>query len=64
MKTLFYAIMLYQICGNDIVYIKNGAPYAVCNMVNRDCEMLSDIRLILIRETSSCSRLKKFNIME
>lgn len=64
MKKLIYAMMLYQICGNDIVYIKNGAPYAVCNTVNRDCEMLSDIRLILIRETASCGRLKKFNVVE
>jgi len=64
MKTLIYAILLYQICGNDIVYIKNGAPYAVCNTVTGDCDMLSDIRLILIRETASCSRIKKFNVVE
>jgi len=64
MKFFIYTILLYQICGNEIVYIKNSMPYATCNIVTRNCFLLDEPGLILLRETTSCSRLKKFNIME
>jgi len=64
MKTFFYAVLMYQICGNEIVYIKNNVPYATCNTITRVCAPLDELGLILLRETSSCSRLKTFNIFE
>lgn len=64
MKTLIYTILLYQVCGNEIVYIKDNSPFAMCNTVTRKCTDLDELGLILIRETASCSRIKKFNIME
>jgi hypothetical protein len=64
MKYLIYTILMYQVCGNEIVYIKDNAPFAMCNTTTRKCMEIDELGLILIRETSSCSRLKKFNIME
>jgi hypothetical protein len=64
MKTILYAILMYQICGNDIAYFKNTIPFATCNLVTRECTALNEIGLILLRETASCSRIKKFNVVE
>ena len=64
MKNLILAIWLYQICGNHILYVKDGQPYLSCNTINYECEMLNEVRMIMFRETATCTRLKKFNIME
>lgn len=63
-KSCFYTILLYQICGNEIVYIKNNAPYATCHIVTGECFGLDELRLVFIRQTSHCSAFKKFNVME
>jgi hypothetical protein len=64
MKHLVAAIMFFQICGNDLVIIKNNQPYAVCGTVTQLCKSLDIIDLMLIRQISSCSTLKKFNVIE
>lgn len=64
MKLMLYAILMYQICGNEIVYFKNNVPFVSCNAVTFQCATLDEVQLILLRETTSCSRVKKFNVME
>lgn len=64
MKHLVAAIMLFQICGNDLVIIKNNQPYAVCGTVTQLCKGLDIVDLMLIRQTSSCSKLKEFKVIE
>lgn len=56
------AILFFQICGNNIVYIKDNQPYAVCHTVKRKCYALSLLELGLIRETSQCGPIKKFDL--
>jgi hypothetical protein len=64
MKHLVAAIMFFQICGNDLVIIKNNQPYAVCGTVTQLCKSLDIVDLMLIRQSSSCSRLKEFKVIE
>lgn len=64
MKHLVAAILLFQICGNDLIIIKNSQPYAVCGTVTQLCKGLDIIDLILIRQTSSCTRLQEFKVIE
>lgn len=64
MKHLVAAIMFFQICGNDLVIIKNNQPYAVCGTVTQLCKSLDIVDLMLIRQSLSCSRLKEFKVIE
>lgn len=63
MKHIVAAVMLFQICGNDLVIIKNSQPYSVCNTVTQSCKDLDIVNLMLIRQVQ-CSKLKKFNVIE
>jgi len=64
MKHLVAAIMLFQVCGNNLIIIKDNQPYAVCGTVTQLCKSLDIVDLMLIRQTSSCSRLKEFKVIE
>lgn len=62
-KKLFFASIYFQICGNEMVVIKNREPYAVCNTVTRNCKNLSYLELLVIRQTSKCGSFKKFEVL-
>lgn len=64
MKHLVAAIMLFQICGNDLIVIKNNQPYAVCGTVTQLCKDLDIVNLLVIRQTSSCTVLQEFHVVE
>jgi len=64
MKHLVAAIMLFQVCGNNLIIIKDNHPYAVCGTVTQLCKSLDIVDLMLIRQSSTCSRLKEFKVIE
>ena len=62
-KSLFgAAILFFQICGNNMVVVKNGEPYALCSTTRLSCKSLSYLELLLIRQTAKCSSFKKFEV--
>lgn len=63
MRLAVYAI-LFQICGNNIVFIENGKPSAVCHTVSLTCNLLNVYQLVVIRNTSQCSKLQQFQAIE
>lgn len=63
MKKLFLTLIYFQICGNEMVVIKNNEPYASCNTVTKKCKQLSHLELLLIRQTSKCGSFKKFEVL-
>lgn len=64
MKHLVAAVFLFQICGNDLIVIKNSQPYAVCGTVTHLCKDLDIVNLLVIRQTSSCTVLQEFKVIE
>lgn len=64
MKHVVAAIMLFQICGNNLIIIKDNIPYAVCGTVTQLCKDLDVVNLLVIRQTSTCTKMKEFKVIE
>jgi hypothetical protein len=57
-------VILFQICGNNLVVIQDNKPHMVCDVISQNCQDLGIVRLILIRQTFSCTKLSNFNVLE
>lgn len=63
MNLMVYAI-LFQVCGNNLVFIENGQPTFICHTITQKCDFLDIYQLAIIRNTSRCSKLKPFQALE
>lgn len=56
-KFLGICFIIQQICGNHLVAINlQSEEIFSCNTVTFDCNKISYLELMVIRETNSCSR--------
>jgi len=59
-----YFIILFQICGNTMAIFEDGEPTLACHLVKQQCVSLSIPQLMMLRQTSSCTKLKEFKVVE
>jgi hypothetical protein len=59
-----YFIILFQICGNTMAIFEDGQPTLACHLVKQECRGLSIPQLMMLRQTSSCTALKEFKVIE
>ena len=64
MKHFVAAVMLFQVCGNDLVVIQDNKPSLSCNTVTQLCKEIDMVKLLLIRQTSRCTKLQGFSVTE
>jgi len=62
MKFIWFMSMCFiaqQVCGNQLVAInQNTKEIYACNTVTLECDQISWLTLMLIRNTNSCDRLR------
>ena len=64
MKQFVIAVILFQVCGNDLIIIQDGQPSIACNTVTQACKNIGVTQLLLARQTSTCTKLQEFKIVE
>jgi hypothetical protein len=64
MKTVIYAAILFQICGNELVVFEKNQPIMSCHMVTQECREITVQELIIVRQTTHCGKIQVFNLFE
>lgn len=59
-----YLVILFQICGNTMAIFEDGKPTLACHLTKQLCTDLTVPQLMVLRQTSTCTKIKEFKVIE